>query len=44
MAGLALLLTIALLGGDAVGQTTNYWKDSPVKVTSAAVFGIMSDS
>ena len=44
MAGLALLLTIALLGGDAVGQTTNYWKDSPVKVTSAAVFGLMGES
>jgi fibronectin-binding autotransporter adhesin len=25
MAGLALLVTIALLAGDAVGQTTNYW-------------------
>jgi hypothetical protein len=25
MAGLALLVTISLLAGDAVGQTTNYW-------------------
>jgi hypothetical protein len=44
MAGLALLVTIALLAGDAVGQTINYWKDSPVKVTSAAVFGLMGES
>jgi hypothetical protein len=38
------LVTIALLAGDAVGQTINYWKDSPVKVTSAAVFGLMGES
>ncbi len=25
MAGLALLVTISLIAGDAVGQTTNYW-------------------